>query len=214
LSARPATRLSRALAWLLLAIALGGSATAAQPAERGDSARSQAHALEQAPPSFQEWVESLPESQRRPVLRRLGNMPAHRRSTLFRRWEAMEEGERRKFQAFLEERGEARERGEPPLSRAERRRRFEQLSPESREKLAPLVRRWRGMEPGERRRMRERLERFRMLSPEDQQALIEKRFSSRSPEERSRILEALRESSRALPDDEMAPIVPDPPLAE
>lgn len=58
------------------------------------------------------------------------------------------------------------------------------------------------MEPGERRRMRERLERFRMLSPE----------------ERARILEALREASQALPPRPPldapgaapAPIAPDP----
>jgi len=193
-------RFVRALACTLLVLLLVESA-AAQPGER---------ALEQAPPSFKEWVESLPEGQRRPVLRRLGNMPTHRRNTMFRRWEAMEEGERRKLQAFLEERAAARERGEPPM-----RRRLEELSPESREKLAPLVRRWRGMEPGERRRMRERLERFRMLSSEDQQELIDKRFEDRSPEERARILESLREASKALPERplleaEPAPIAPDP----
>jgi hypothetical protein len=199
------TRLHHALAWLLLALLLAGAA-AAQPA---------AQLLEQAPPSFREWVESLPEGQQRPILRRLGNMPAQRRNTIFRRWEAMEEGERRKLQAFLEERVDARERGEAPLSHEERRRRLEELSPESREKQAKLVRRWRGMEPGERRRMRERLERFRMLAPEEQEALIERRFSGRSPEERARILEALREASRALPEgpqpeEPAAPIVPAP----
>jgi hypothetical protein len=185
----------------LLVLLLVESA-AAQPAERGDSARSGERALEQAPPSLREWVESLPEGQRRPALRRLGNMPAHRRNTFFRRWEAMEEGERGKFQAFLEERAEARERGDSARSRAggERPpRRIDQLSPESREKIAPLVRRWRGMEPAERRRMRQRLERFRTLSPEDQQALIEKKFSEKSPEEREQILDSLREASKALP---------------
>jgi len=78
--------------------------------------------------------------------------------------------------------------------------RLQQMSPESREKLAPLVRRWRDMGPLERRRMRLRLERFRMLAPEDQQALIDKRFAERSPEERARILESLREASKALPE--------------
>ena len=73
------------------------------------------------------------------------------------------------------------------------------MSPESREQLAPLVRRWRDMGPADRRRMRQRLERFRMLAPEDQQALIDKRFAERSPEERARILESLREASKALP---------------
>ncbi len=204
--ARLRTRLSRALAWLLLALpVLLAGAAAGQPA---------AHALEQAPPSLREWVESLPEGQQRPILRRLGNMPAHRRNTIFRRWDALAEGERRKLQAFLEERADARERGEPALSREERRRRLEELSPESREKQAKLVRRWRDMEPGERRRMRERLERFRTLAPDEQEALIERRFSGKSPEERERILEALREASRALPGrpllEEPAPIAPAP----
>jgi hypothetical protein len=48
--------------------------------------------------------------------------------------------------------------------------------------------------------MRERLERFRTLSPEDQEALIERRFQARSPAERARILESLREASKALPE--------------
>ena len=200
----------------LLLVLLLGSPSAAQP-EGGEAASSHAErALEQAPPSFREWVEGLPAGQRQPVMRRLENMPAHRRDRLFQRWEALDEGERRELQAGLEERAAARERGEPPLSPAERRRRFEELSPESQEKLAPLVRRWRGMGPGERRRMRERLERFRMLAPEDQEALIEKRFSAKSPEERARILESLREASKALParpllDATDAP--PEPPIA-
>jgi hypothetical protein len=83
--------------------------------------------------------------------------------------------------------------------REQHRPRLDEMSPESREKLAPLMRRWRGMEPGERRRMRQRLERFRTLDPEDQQALIEKRFADRPPEERERILDSLREASKALP---------------
>ena len=106
----------------------------------------------------------------------------------------MEEGERRKFQAFLEERAEARERGERPF-----RDRLEQLSPESREKLAPLVRRWRGMGPAR--------------APQDAPApralphplarrpagADRQEVSRKSPEERARILESLREASKALP---------------
>jgi hypothetical protein len=84
-------------------------------------------------------------------------------------------------------------------AREQARERFEQMTPESREKLAPLVRRWRGMGPDDRRRMRQRLERFRMLAPEDQQALIDKKYATKSPEERARILESLREASQALP---------------
>ena len=218
MSGRRFQTLGRALACALLAISLVEPA-AAQPGERSERARSRERALEQAPASFQEWVESLPEGQRRPVLRRLGNMPPHRRNRMFHRWEAMEEGERREFQAFLEERAEARERGDHARPRAggERpfRRRLEQMPPESREKLAPLVRRWRDMEPAERRRMRQRLERFRMLSPEDQEALIEKRFEAKSPAERARILESLREASKALPPRPLLdPLAPEAPPAD
>jgi hypothetical protein len=78
------------------------------------------------------------------------------------------------------------------------RERLERMSPESRERLTPLVRRWRDMEPAERRRMRQRLERFRTLSAGDQQALVERRFESRPHAERQRILESLREASQAL----------------
>jgi hypothetical protein len=74
------------------------------------------------------------------------------------------------------------------------------MPPESRERLAPLVRRWREMGPDDRRRMRRRLERFGTLSPEAQQALVDRRFGARPPEERARILEALRNASRALPE--------------
>lgn len=125
----------------------------------------------------------------------------------------MEEGERREFQAFLEERAAARERGERPF-----RSRLEELPPQSREKVAPLVHRWCDMEPAERRRMRQRLERFRTLSPEEREALIGRRFQARSREERARILESLREASKALPprplldvpDAAPAPIAPAP----
>jgi len=200
MSARALRSLARALGLVLLL----ATPAAGQPAE---------DPLQQAPPSFKEWVEGLPEGQREQALRRLGAMPAMRRDRMFRRWEAMDEGQRKRFQALLEERVQAIERGEPPP------RRLEHLSPESRQKLAPLVRRWRGMGPGERLRMRQRLERFRMLSPADQQALIDKRFAQKSPEERARILESLREASKALPPHPLldapeappAPIAPAPP---
>jgi len=173
-------RLLRCLVSTWLALALLCGAAAAEP--RG---------LERAPDSFRTWIESLPEGQRRTALRRLGNMPTHRRNQLFHRWEALEEGERRQLEQRMLER---LERGERARSR------LEQMTPESREKLAPLVRRWRDMGPEGRRRMRQRLERFRMLSPEDQQALIERKFEAKSPEERARILEALRAASDALPE--------------
>jgi hypothetical protein len=189
------------LAWLALALMAG-----AARAEPVGAARAARRGLEHAPDSFRGWIESLPEDQQRAALRRLGDMPTQRRNRLFQRWEALEEGERRAFQQRMLER---LERG--PHQRP----RLEGLSPESREQLAPLVRRWRDMGPGERRRMRERLERFRTLSPEAQQALIDKKFEAKSPEERERILESLREASKALPrrpllDAEPEPIEPAP----
>ena len=195
--------LLRALTLAWLAVALWGGGGRAAP---GGAARAARRGLEHAPDSFRSWIESLPEDQQRAALRRLGDMPTQRRNRLFQRWEALEEGERRAFQQRMLER---LERG--PHQRP----RLEGLSPESREQLAPLVRRWRDMGPGERRRMRERLERFRMLSPEAQQALIDKKFEAKSTEERERILESLREASKALPrrpllDAEPEPIEPAP----
>jgi len=172
--------LARRLASALLALVLLCGAGAAGAAPRG---------LERAPESFRTWLESLPEGQRRTALRKLGDMPTHRRNRLFHRWEALEEGERRALEQRMLERIE---RGDSARQRLER------MTPESREKLAPLVRRWRGMGPDDRRRMRQRLERFRTLAPEDQQALIDKKYSTKSPEERARILESLREASQAL----------------
>lgn len=187
-------RLARRLAPALLALVLlcGAGVAGAEP--RG---------LERAPESFKTWLESLPEGQRRSALRRLGDMPTQRRNRLFHRWEALEEGERRAFEQRMVGRLENREQA---------RERLERMSPESREKLAPLVRRWRGMDPDDRRRMRQRLERFRTLAPEDQQALIDRRFSAKSPEERARILESLREASEALPERPLleAPTEPAP----
>jgi hypothetical protein len=180
--------LLRALASACLVLALAGTASAAP---RG---------LEGAPESFRTWLEGLPEGQRRMALRRLADMPTQRRNVLFRRWEALEEGERRAFEQRMVER----------LERGEALR--EQLTPETRERLAPLVRRWRDMAPADRRRMRERLERFRTLSPEDQEAIVEKRFSAKTPEERKRILEALRAASQALPRHPLLD-APEPPEA-
>jgi len=151
--------------------------------------------LEHAPESLRSWIESLPEAQQRAALRRLDDMPEQRRSRIFERWQALGEDERRQFEERLKGR----------LERAEHSRsRLDELSPESREKLAPLLRRWHDMAPAERRRMRRRLEHFRTLAPADQQALIDRRFAAKSPEERERILEALREAARSLP--------PRPPL--
>jgi hypothetical protein len=174
----------------LLAFALALVATVTAGAVRAEP-----RGLEGAPPSFRSWIESLPEAQRRTALRRLGDMPIHRRNVLFHRWEALEEGERRAFQERLEGRLASGESAREAL-----RQRVERMSPETRERLAPLVKRWRGMDPADRRRMRERLERFRKLLPEEQQAVVDRRFADRPEPERTRILRALREASAALPE--------------
>jgi Skp family chaperone for outer membrane proteins len=194
-----------ALAAMLLTLVLGAGA-----------ARAESHVLEQAPASFRSWVESLPEAQQQAALRRLDEMPDRRRTRLFQRWDALDESQRRTLEQRMLER---LERGDSARSQAGGERaeqRLQQMSPESKEKLAPLVRRWRDMGPLERRRMRQRLERFRMLAPEDQQALIDKRFAERSPEERARILESLREASKALPEHPLldAPEAPPAPAPD
>jgi len=186
-------RLARRRTALLLAFALLVGAEAASAGPRG---------LERAPESFRAWIESLPEGQQRAALRRLGDMPTQRRNRLFHRWEALEEGERRAFEQRMLDRLEWRESQQQRpgrMSPESQQQRPLRMSPESREKLAPLVRRWRDMGPTDRRRMRQRLERFRTLSPEDQQALIDRKFAAKSPEERTRILESLRDASEALP---------------
>jgi hypothetical protein len=166
---------------LLLALVLlvGTGAAAAGPS-----------ALDQAPASFRSWLESLPEAQQQAARRRLDEMPERRRTRLFQRWDTLDEGRRHALEQRMAERlehGVQMQQRPPPLP------------PESQEKLAPLVRRWRDMGPEGRRRMRQRLERFGTLSPDAQQALIDRRFADRPPEERARILESLREASKALP---------------
>jgi hypothetical protein len=196
--------MSRRLALLLVGCLLMGAVApaAAQRPGRDEARRARVERVfSGAPPSFRSWVEALPPEQRRPLMRRLGRMPEQRREHLFRRWEGSDDAERERFKRFFERR--AARRGERAFPRH-----FEALPPESRERLEPLVKRWRGMEPSERRRMRRRLEHFRALPEDEQEALIERRFGSRPPEERARILESLREASRALPKTRPPPPVP------
>ena len=201
MSPRRPMRRRLALAGLVLALFAGavraesvnGPSAASEGASGAESVGAPGTArrgLEGAPASFRSWIESLPEGQQPQALRRLADMPTQRRHRLFQRWDALDEGQRRVFEQRMLERLEH----PGPLQE-----RLQRMSPESREKLAPLVRRWHDMGPAERHRMRRRLERFRMLAPEDQQALIDRKFEAKSPEERARILEALREASNALP---------------
>jgi len=204
---RPAQLLAAVL------IALAAVPAMAQRGERpGMEAAQGEPAFAEAPPSFRAWVEGLPPDQRRPLLRRLRSMPDQRREHLFRRWDRADDAQRDRFKRSLEERaakGPRSFQGGDAQSRRPREdaprwrgrpipRRLDELSPASRERMAPLVERWRGMRPGERRRMRHRLERFGTLTHDEQEALIEGRFSDRSAEERAGILESLREASRAL----------------
>lgn len=216
-------------AQLLIAvlIVLAALPAMAQRRERAEMEAAREQAFSEAPPSFRAWVEGLPPDQRRPLVRRLRRMPEHRREHLFNRWDRADEPQRDRFKRSLEERaakgarsfeaGDAqsrRRREDAPRWRGRPfPRRLDELPPASRERIAPLVERWRGMKPRERRRMRHRLERFGTLAEDEQEALIEERFSKRPAEERSRILESLREASRALPQtDPMPPpvIAPDP----
>jgi hypothetical protein len=89
-------------------------------------------------------------------------------------------------------------------------RHWDQLTPEQRERVRGHVQRlrrfsegqreriernrpaWEEMDSAERERMRRRLERFRSLSPAQQEALVDERFSDRTPEQRARILDRLR----------------------
>jgi hypothetical protein len=88
--------------------------------------------------------------------------------------------------------------------------RWDELTPEQRERVHGHVQRlrrfseerrgriernreaWEQMDPADRERMRRRLELFRSLSPEQQDALLEQRFPDRTPEQRARILDRLR----------------------
>jgi hypothetical protein len=54
------------------------------------------------------------------------------------------------------------------------------------------------MDARERRGMRARLSKFGTLSEPEQQALVDAKFSGKTPEERARILRDLREASRQL----------------
>jgi hypothetical protein len=196
-----------------VAIALASVPAAAQHPERAEMEAAQEQAFAEAPASFRAWVESLPADQQRPLVRRLRRMPEHRREHLFSRWDRADDAQRDRFKRTLEERATKRDR---PFRRGDAQsrrrredaprgpgraflRRLDDLPPASRERIAPQVERWRGMKPAERSRMRHRLERFGTLDEAAQQALIEERFSERSPEERARILESMREASRALP---------------
>jgi hypothetical protein len=206
-------KLGLAQALVAVAIVLASVPAAAQRPERAHSEAAQEQALSEAPASLRAWVEDLPAEQRRSMERRLRRMPEHRREHLFSRWDRADDAQRDRFKRRLEERATKRDRpfrrGDPQSRRRREdaprgrgrdfMRRLDDLPPASRERMAPLVERWRGMKPAERRRMRRRLESFRTLDEAEQQALIEERFSERSPEERDRILESLREASRALP---------------
>jgi len=89
-------------------------------------------------------------------------------------------------------------------------RRWDELTPEQREKVRGHVQHlrlfsearreriqrnreaWEEMNDADRERMRRRLERFRSLSPEQQEALLAERFPDWTPEQRARILDRLR----------------------
>jgi hypothetical protein len=156
---------------LLAALALGLPGAEAFAADEG--ARLEREAV---PDSLRGWVRELPPRERRAALRRLRRMDPERREAFVQRFESMSDDERARLRERLGSAAEAR--GERP-ERFERNRRA-----------------WSEMDDAERERMRERLRRFQALAPDEQEALVERRFTERSPEERARILERMR---RAVP---------------
>ena len=165
-------------------------------AEHGVDARGRLRRVE--PPGFARWMREMGPAQRRQLERRLQSMPMPQRERFFRDWRRLSREERRAFSDRLTP-GEARRRELPPRLRTpQMRERLEAMSPEQRRAFAARARDWSEMRPGERLRMRSRLERFGALSADDQQRLVEERFGRRGPEERARILRELRAASQQM----------------
>jgi len=152
----------------------------------------------EAPPGFARWARELPPAQRRQLDRRLRRMPELHRERFFREWDRLSIAERRALAERLALSGEARRRRElpPRLRTPEMRERLAAMSPEERREFVARARDWREMQPGERRRMRGRLEKFGTLTADEQEALVDERFKRKSPEERARILSDLRAASQ------------------
>jgi hypothetical protein len=144
-------------------------------------------------------MRDLPMAQRRQLDRRLRRMAAPQRERFFHEWSRLSLHERRELAARLapDERRSRRELP-PRLRTPEMRERLGAMSLEERREFVARARRWREMDPAERHRMRKRLERFGALSAEQQQALVDERFSRKSPEERARILSGLRSASKQM----------------
>jgi hypothetical protein len=70
--------------------------------------------------------------------------------------------------------------------------RLRRLSEERRERIERNLRIWQEMDRADRERMRRRLERFRSLPAWQQEALVDERFGNRTAEQRARILDRLR----------------------
>ena len=159
-----------------------------------------------APPSLREWIEGLPEAQRRAAVRRLRNMPAKRRARFFQRWDAMDDVERKHFQQRMENRRRAaqerdarapRDRDRPANDRQALRDRVKEMTPKERRAFQRQLREWNQLDTKKKDGMRRRLKGFRRLSAEDQERMVEERFRGRSAEERRKILEGLRAASRS-----------------
>lgn len=135
------------------------------------------------------WLQSLPPERRRAVERRLRRLSPERRRALRERWQAMDEAQRQQVRERLRE----RLRGRPPGADA-----HEGVAAPRDGAAAGRLARWRAMAPEQRQQLRRRLDRFAQLSAAEQQALVERHFASRSPEERARILERLRAAAARL----------------
>ncbi|MCP5055309.1 MAG: DUF3106 domain-containing protein [bacterium] len=183
----------------LLASAVCGLLLLASPARAEEPHRPTPEEVRRdAPLSLRSWIAGLPEEQRRGAIRRLRNMPPRRRAEFFERWKGMSEGERTAFTQRMERRIRRNDARADGQHRRAMRERMAEMSPPRRRQFRRQLKQWQGLERSEQDKLRRRLHHFRKLTAEEQKALVEEQFSSRSTEERAGILEGLRAASSAL----------------
>jgi len=194
----------RAVFALLVALCLLAPAASAQRRELVDpGAASPPATAARVPDSLRQWIEGLPPDQRRVAVRRLRSMPPAGRQRFFRRWEAASPAEREQFTARMQNRAQRmleRQRGGSTAEPRGEPRRDAPGDGRVDPRFEGNRQAWESMRPGQRERMRRRLERFGGLSAPEQEAMVERHFADRTPAERARILERLRSSAGRLPE--------------
>jgi len=190
-----------AAAALLVALCLLAPPASAQRRELVDPGAARPRAAAGVPDSLRQWIESLPPEQRRVAVRRLRSMPPAGRERFFRRWESATPAEREQFTKRMEERAarmlERRDQALEQRRQQQRRDRSPDVLGDPR--FQGNREAWESMRPGQRERMRKRLERFGTLSAAEQEAMVERHFADRSAEERAQILKRLRSAAGRLP---------------